>query len=50
MIGIVFEIVSEKLYDKDQKQITHVLTLKKIVPSDLLALPTEARISCLDSL
>jgi hypothetical protein len=39
-IGIVSEIVSEKSYDKVQKQITHVLALKKIVHSDLLALPT----------
>jgi hypothetical protein len=50
MIRIVSEIVSEKSYDKVQKQITHVLALKKIVHSDLLALSTEARISCLDSL
>jgi hypothetical protein len=50
MIGIVFEIVLEKSYDKVPKQITHVLALKKIVHSDLLASPTKARIPCLDSL
>jgi len=49
-IGIVSKIVLEKSYDNVPKQITHVLTLKKIVHSDLLALPTKARIPWLDSL